>query len=350
MKMTLAIVLVLLSGTAFSQTRPKEFSYIDNRVRSIQGTDPVLLSHKLTSGYTTEMEKVRSIFKWITDNIAYYKKPSPSRRKLKKQASEFFHEADPLDTSALKPLTDRVAEKVLYDRQAVCEGYARLFKSLCDHAGIRSEIITGYARNEPTINQSYFRSNHSWNAVFIDSNWYLLDVTWASGVTIFPTGEFLRYFDEYYFLTPPDKFIKHHFPDDLRWTLLPKWPQIHEFRRAPYVQRSFVKYPIIDYFPLTGLIEAAIGDTVRIELVTSPTERNWDIAPDSTWSEIDLANPQYVFIQPQAISAGRRVQYSYPVVSENMEWIHVMYNNDAVLRYRLKVKKDLARESKSIPE
>ena len=351
MKMTLAIVLVLLSAAASTQTRPRDFSYIDNRVRSIQGTDPSTLSVQLTAGYTTEIEKVRAIFKWITDNIAYFKKQPPSRRKLKKLSEEnSFAEADPLDTSTLKPLTDRVAEKVLHDKRAVCEGYARLFKSLCDHAGIRSEIITGYARSETFVAQSFFRSNHSWNAVSIDSTWYLLDVTWASGVTVFPTGEFLRYFDEYYFLTPPDKFIRHHYPDDLRWTLLPELPQMNEFRRTPYIQRSFVKYPIIDYFPLSGIIEAAIGDTIRIELSTGPTDRTWDIAPDSIWSEIDLTNPNYVFIQPQPSTNRHKLQYIYPVVSESIQWIHVMYNNDAVLRYRLKVKKDFARENRSTPE
>ena len=350
MKMTLAIMFTLLSGMAFSQSRPADFSYIDHRIKSIRGTDPEELSKKLTSEYKTDLEKVRAIFRWITENISYYKQPIPSKRKQKKKAGYSFPGPEELDTSALKPLSDRVAEKVLKDKRGVCEGYARLFKSLCDHAGIRSEIITGYARNEPTIAISRFRSNHSWNAVKIDSTWYLLDVTWASGLTIFPTGEFLKYFDDYYFLTPPDKFIKHHYPDDLRWSLLSDLPLMSEFRQGPYFQRSFVKYPIIDFYPASGVIEASIGDTIRLELETEFVDRKWDIAPDSLWDGIDKTNPIYAFVEPQQANTGSKMVYYYPVKTESIQWIHVMFNNDAVLRYRINIKKEVAKENRTTPD
>jgi Uncharacterized protein involved in cytokinesis, contains TGc (transglutaminase/protease-like) domain len=32
------------------------------------------------------------------------------------------------------------------------------------------------------ITNRRFAVNHTWNSVYIDSTWYLLDVTWASGV------------------------------------------------------------------------------------------------------------------------------------------------------------------------
>lgn len=346
MKMTLTICLLLLTGMAISQNRPPDFSYVDRKVNGIEGKDPVLLSKQLTEDYTRDIEKVRSIFRWIADNISYYKKPPPSKRKQRKGIREYEPPA-PSDTGALPPLTDRVAAKVLEDRQAVCEGYARLFKSLCDHAGIQSEIITGYARSEPSILQSRFRSNHSWNAVFIDSSWFLLDVTWASGVTISNSGEFLRYFDDYYFLTPPDKFIRHHYPDDLRWTLLDDCPVLTEFKSAPYKQRSYVKYPIVHYFPRGGIIEATVGDTIRLELATNPDDRLWSIGPDSLWDAIDFTNPSLAYVQPITPAESNKYFYSYPVVSENTQWLHVMLNNDVVLRYRLKIRKDLVKEART---
>ena len=77
-------------------------------------------------------------------------------------------------------LDERVARIVLKRKQTVCAGYARLFKTLCDFAGIKSEIITGYAKTN-LMSSRQFKCNHNWNAVLIDSNWYLLDATWASG-------------------------------------------------------------------------------------------------------------------------------------------------------------------------
>ncbi len=347
MRMTLTIWLLLLTATVFSQDRHADFSYIDRKVRSIQGTNPKMLAKELTASYQSDLEKVRSIFRWITENISYFRMTPPTKRQKKRLAYQL---PEPEDTLALQPLMDRVAEKVLKERKAICEGYARLFKSLCDHAGIRAEIITGYARSEPTIVESRFRSNHSWNAVNIEGRWYLLDVTWASGVTLFPTGEFLKYFDDYYFLTPPQKFIRHHYPDDLRWTLLEDLPLMSEFRHTPFKQRSFVKYHIVDYFPSTGVIEAAVGDTIRLALEIDPGERLWEIASDSLWDSIDLTNPHLAYVKPLSPVPGNKFYYQFPVSSANIKWLHVMYNNDAVLRYRLKIKNDLAKESVTISD
>jgi Transglutaminase-like superfamily len=341
MKMTFPIWLLLLTGPVFSQDRSAGFSYIDRKVQTISSNDPETLAKQLTTSYQADKEKVRAIFRWITEHIEYSKKPSVSKRKPKSPAVYKLEEPD--DTAALQPLTERMATKVLQDRRAVCEGYARLFKSLCDHAGIRSEIITGYANSNAGFGTTRFRSNHSWNAVYIDSAWHLLDVTWASGVILFPTGEFLKYYDDYYFLTPPEKFVKHHYPDDLRWTLLDETPVISEFRYGPYKQRSFVKYPIVDYSPGTGIIEAAIGDTIRLELKTEPETRTWPIASDTLWETIDLNNPLYAYVQPSSNSSNTKLYYNFPVTSGNIQWLHVMYNNDAVLRYRLNIKKELAK-------
>jgi len=56
---------------------------------------------------------------------------------------------------------------------AICEGYSKAFKLLCDRAGIPCEIIFGVADGE----------NHSWNYVRLDGIWYLVDCTWNSPVS-----------------------------------------------------------------------------------------------------------------------------------------------------------------------
>ncbi len=342
MKMTLPIWLLLLTGSVFSQNRTPDFSFIDQKVHSINSNDPEKLSKQLTDSYQTDIEKVRSVFRWITEHIGYNKMPPVSKRKQKKPITYQLPEAE--DTLALQPLTERMATKLLQHRKAVCEGYARLFKSLCDHAGIRSEIITGYANSNASIGSTRFRSNHSWNAVYIGNSWYLFDVTWASGVIIYPTGEFLKYYDDYYFMTAPEKFIKHHYPDDLRWAWLNEPPVINEFKYAPFRQRSFVKYPIIHYSPTTGIIDASVGDTIRLQLETAPEEKNWAIASDSLWEAVDFNNSLYAFVQPAPNSSSTKLYYSFPVTSETTQWLHIMYNNDAVLRYRLNIKKELAKQ------
>ena len=50
---------------------------------------------------------------------------------------------------------------------AVCEGYAKSFKSLCDAQGIECCLIGG--------------SGHMWNGVSLNGEWHLVDCTWDDG-------------------------------------------------------------------------------------------------------------------------------------------------------------------------
>jgi hypothetical protein len=63
---------------------------------------------------------------------------------------------------------------VFLQGSAVCEGYSKAFKLLCDRAGIPCRTVYGVANGE----------NHSWNYVELDGQWYLVDCTWDD-----PVGE-----------------------------------------------------------------------------------------------------------------------------------------------------------------
>lgn len=331
MKIYLTISLVCLTVSVSSQQQLGKAER-----EAYKETDPARLSFLLTKSCSTQTEKVKAIFSWITDNIAYYR-PVAKNRKTKNKV--IFFEQEELDDKALPSLTDRVAVKVLQEKTAVCEGYARLFKSLCEHAGIRAEIITGYARTDANKTNANFRSNHTWNAVYIDSSWFLLDVTWASGYISMPSGDFVKYYDSGYFLSSPAKFVQHHYPDDTRWTLLPETPVLGEFRFMPYRQRSYSKYFIKSYLPSKGIIEAVVGDTIRLELQLDLVRRDMGVSPDSL-SEllVQQAVPSYVYIKPVAVN-GARVTYDFPVDNENKQWLYVMYNEDVLLRYKLNIRK-----------
>lgn len=341
MKMALTICLLLITGILFSQGQSfnPAAKNTDKAISTRDLTDPAQLSQLLTAPYHTEREKVLSIFTWIAENISYYRN-TPKYAPRRKNNSSLMDDDDPIDTGALKPLTERIAIQVLRQRRTYCDGYARLFKSLCDHADIRSEIVTGYARSDMNRAEEKFSSNHSWNAVYIDSAWYLLDVTWASGYSASSSGEFVRHYDDYYFLTPPDQFIRHHYPDDLRWTLLKNPPPLYEFRYTPFKQRSFIKYDITDYYPSRGIIDARVGDTLHLEIEMGNARWARSVISDSLWDSAALVHtPVYSFVQPDGPVRNNKVTYTVPVNSDALEWIHLMYNNDAVLRYRVNVKK-----------
>jgi transglutaminase/protease-like cytokinesis protein 3 len=126
-------------------------------------------------------------------------------------------------------VNELVAEDVLKKRTAFCYGYSRFFKCLCDYADIPCEIINGYGRGDVHQVGKNFRTNHSRNAVKLDSNWYLIDVTWASGYFTYNNNQFIKHFDDQYFLTLPEQFALDHFPDDLKWSLLQQPPASENF-------------------------------------------------------------------------------------------------------------------------
>jgi hypothetical protein len=60
---------------------------------------------------------------------------------------------------------------------AVCEGYAKAFKVLCDQLGVPAVCVSGLS------DKSRAGSGHMWNLVQIGGAWYLVDVTWDDSDT-----------------------------------------------------------------------------------------------------------------------------------------------------------------------
>lgn len=84
---------------------------------------------------------------------------------------------------------------------------------------------------------------HFWVAIRVQEAWQLLDPAWASGHI--ENGEFVKHWDEFWWMTPPDKFIYSHFPSsDPRMCLLdesqaPK--SIEDFWRKPCLKGTFFR-------------------------------------------------------------------------------------------------------------
>jgi hypothetical protein len=296
----------------------------DWRALSVNGApSPDSLSRVLTNGFSTDREKVRVLFRWITANISY-RMHRPRRVTALRDTAWDGMELD-----------ERVAFQVLREREAVCEGYARLFNTLCRYAGIRSVLVTGYARNEMDRTDRSFMPNHSWNAVWLDSSWQLLDVTWASGYVRAGSDLFTQSHDDRYFLTPPAEFIRNHYPEDLRWSLLPSPPPIGEFHHAPFRTQAALKYRIASVFPSAGLLRAAPGDTLRLQVTLRPELAAGTIAPGSALEQGPQATQLgEVFLEPDNHFPARQLTYTY-VVEAGVEWLHLRCNEDVILHYRL---------------
>jgi len=323
------IILFFLPLRFYSQVGQTNFYAIDSKVESIHVAKADELAKQLASLGKTDREKVRAIFRWITEHIEYNVMPIG---RDKKKPHSFYNEPEDSGIS-LPPLNERVAAKVLNTGVAFCEGYSRLFKTLCDHAGIKAEVIYGYAR---TNSNRRFAVNHTWNSVFIDSSWYLLDVTWASGVVSYG-NEYIRQYNDFYFLTPPSDFIREHYPEDPQWTLLKDPPVYREFAQSPFRYSGYVKAGVSSYFPAKGVIDVSVGDTVLIELKSRKEISNFFVSESPVLDTAQLSKFSSVN------TSGEKLILKYNITTATGEWLYVFCNEELALRYKLNVKKEIVK-------
>lgn len=156
------------------------------------------LANQITRNTTTDAQKSRAIFTWIATNIDY----DSDLRYNEKLQREFFRSKD------------KLIEKALERKKTVCAGYAYLFQALCAEVGIEASVIDGFTKKTVTSNTVRNQVHHTWNAVKLNGNWELLDITWATsfGKNGMP--------DTFWYRTRPQDFILTHYPKDVAWTLL----------------------------------------------------------------------------------------------------------------------------------
>ena len=145
-------------------------------------------AQELTESFSTEKEKCRAIFRWITNNIKYDYEVKNDHKK------------------------DRVDPLVVYKtKKAVCAGYASLFQAMCDEVKIKCLYISGEAKSSGI--------GHAWNIVKLDGYWYVMDVTWASGYVsgVLSGSKFTKSFDEEWWMADYTKAIQTHESDDSYW-------------------------------------------------------------------------------------------------------------------------------------
>lgn len=98
---------------------------------------------------------------------------------------------------------------VIIDRDCVCESMAQCFKLLCDVCEIPSMVALGNAGEKFDTEPDCCSSNHAWNCVMIEHNWYNLDVTWDLEKSFF-RGEKVPGF--FYFCRSDQVFSRDHRP------------------------------------------------------------------------------------------------------------------------------------------
>jgi transglutaminase/protease-like cytokinesis protein 3 len=225
-----------------------DYAEVDDYALTISGTTfnnvDSLIVH-LTK-FDKQHFKMRAIFRWVTENIAFDCYGNKHSNKAHIEANDVFK-----------------------THTAIAEGYANLLKMLCTKAGIPCEVVKGYFRNEYLIPGSIInRPNHFWNVVKLYNKWYLMDVTLASGRTDKSGKLFTKKFNDTYYAIHPRQMILTHLPLNGEKQYLDTIINTTAFFNFPQVHDGFYNLNIYALSPAKGVIEISENCTKNFSFKT----------------------------------------------------------------------------------
>ncbi|MCB0563435.1 MAG: hypothetical protein KDD01_03580 [Phaeodactylibacter sp.] len=197
--MAIFIRILLLASLLFAGfLAPAQYQAIDRHARqapdSLRYGLPELVSY-LIEPAESNREKARSLYTWLADNITYDDDASRQGRRINQNIGD-----------------------ILRRGRGLCFDYSLLYAELCRLAGIQCISVSGYSRQGLEAIALPAVPDHSWNAVMLDGQWQLVDVTWGAGPG---QDALMAHYGVTYFLTPPRLFVLNHLPALPMWQLLP---------------------------------------------------------------------------------------------------------------------------------
>ena len=195
---------------------------------------------------------------------------------------------------------------ILISRKSVCEGYANLFKQICDFLRIPCEKVHGYARgvSKATLNEDT-SPNHAWNIVKIQDEWYNIDCTWGSG--ILSQRNFQRFYNTDWLFVKNDHFIHTHFPNDSNYQLSQKKISLEKFKEIPRLDPIFFeKYSLVSSFSSVNNIDSSFSIELKKNLNADAKIIFYDYESGTEIKEhsISKQNPEKTLTTFQAPNPG----------------------------------------------
>ncbi len=222
------VLKICFFGIVFSVTTlfSQDFERVDATILFYPKTceSPEEISKFITRDFQTKEEKVRAIYSWIIQNIAY----EPNEYKKFDYRFSNYRERNKKEEITRNKIINRALQKGI----AVCEGYAFLFERLCELQGISNYLVRGDTKTTIEGIGGDFNTNHMWNVAIIDGESFLFDPTWGAGKY---NQKFIKEPSYFYYKIPPEQFIKTHYPDIFEDAFISETMSKQEFSDMPLI-------------------------------------------------------------------------------------------------------------------
>lgn len=212
--------------------------------------NPEQLSKFISRDFSSEEDKVRAIYSWIVNNIAY----EPKEYKQFNYNFKNYRERNQKEEATRKKIIKRTLQKGI----AVCEGYAMLFERLCELQEINNYLVRGDTKASFNDIGRAFKKNHMWNIAIIDGEPYLFDPTWGAGKY---NGKFIKEPTYFYYKTPPELFFKTHYPAMYEDALIDTVISKEVFSNMPIIIPEALRREDVEK-PLNGIISSEDDDGI----------------------------------------------------------------------------------------
>lgn len=314
----------------------------------------IKLAEDLGRPFSKDIFKARAIFRWITNNIAY--------------DYRFINKGDDLERpdcgdrfdcpTILYKWENDYLERILKKKRAIADGYAKLFKRLCELNYIQSEVIPGYARTRPYQVGNSMGVNHAWNAVLIDTAWYYVDAAWAAGdiVEDEETGllvGFEKNYHNYYWLSSFERFSRNHYPQTNKWVVKPNFSKEQFFNKPHYFSIEVLEN-LWEESPVTGVLKVKKGDSILFRFTYKKDIRKLQVNSNNfrnpslytmvkvsrkKWEKVrdEWAEKKQVYIPYRR--DGETYSFYYVVTEASLYYLELVFDYKPAIRYRVRVER-----------
>ena len=331
----IVVFLFIFSYTNFyaqvSDFKHIDFTKADNIVKLNAGSNLdnlPLLAHKLTYKLPTQVEKFRAIYTWVCNNVKgdinQHDKVDRKRKKLQNDSIAYLKWNNEFKKTAFK--------KLLKHKKTMCTGYAYLIKELCFLANIECEIVDGYGRTATSNVEALEFINHSWNAVKLNSKWYVCDATWSSGYTDV-NQTFVQDYNDGYFLTEPILFAKSHFPIQKKW-LLNSTITASQFVASPLLYGEAFEHNITPISPKEMNVSTKAENEISFSFKTLEPSTDVNISLVQF-----IGHNEHPFKIYNIKNENGVTTFNYKFKQKGHYDIHLKVNNDIVATYTIQVTK-----------
>ncbi|NMH26854.1 transglutaminase domain-containing protein [Flavobacterium silvaticum] len=296
-----------------------DFAAVDRAVKAYPNSfsAPQQLADRINRDFKDPADKARAIYSWIAFNVRY---DLSEMRSLRDGRVAFTYSDERDKQLKLRKYNLDLANKTLRTGKGVCRGYAALFDVVAYLTGLEATTIPGTSKTSPAhIGKMPVSSDHIWNAVLINGNWEMLDVTWASGAVNTDSGKFESKFNPGYFFTNPYIFFLNHYPDDESW--LPKDLNASIFAKLPLFYGNYINADYTVTFPQSGTLPS--GYIVPLKFENLNTDK---IAYTIGGGPLQIA---------EAVKQGTASVFEIPIEKQARGYLTVYVGHDCVVTYKI---------------